>query len=140
MERDTIPLHNRMRSLSAKLYGLRVLVSTITSESTRANKNERKRQDDERDAALSRLVEINFGIRCDRGRWITPASTPLVPHAGEHHAQTKHEKRGQDDVRDDDEVRVVGCLRQLDEKQQQDTNDRRNHDHGAREAYVISKE
>src|SRR6476661_1327129 len=127
MESHKLRLHDRVTCLSAKLDRLGVLVSAITSEGARANKDEREREDHEREAALSWLVQINFRI----GQYLPirrpPSSASLEQHPNQNNEQSKTEERRQHDVRDDAEVWVIRRLRQLDQKQQQNTYDRRDY-------------
>src|SRR5215217_7163851 len=136
MEGNELGLHHAMARLSAKLDGLGVFISAITSESAGRNKYERETKNHDGRVALSWIVQINFRIRRDLGSRRSPSSSSLKPHARHDHEQTKYQKRRQDDVGDDTEIRVIGCLRQLDKKQQQDAHDRGDYDHGAGEAYV----
>ena len=67
-----------------------------------------------RDVALSWIVQVNFRIRRDLGSRRSPSSASLEPHPCHNHEQTEYQERRQDYVGDDTEIRVIGCLRQLD--------------------------
>src|SRR6476660_8930780 len=113
MERHKLRLHNLVASLSAELDRLCVLICAVASEGARTHEGETERQHHQREVALSWFVEIDFGIGeyCRSRR--TPPSSSLDQHPGHNHEQTKHEERGQDDVRDDTEVWITARLGQL---------------------------